>query len=73
MLCGWEVKAGMSHSTCGCTCGWQVTLRDLTVTRAIPELIRNLLQSDNANLYKLYFAFIGTRLRLPDWRNAELK
>jgi len=36
-LCGWGVKAGMVHSTCGCTCGWQVKLRDLSVTRALPE------------------------------------
>jgi len=26
MLCGWGVKAGMVHSTCGWTCGWQVKL-----------------------------------------------
>ena len=26
MLCGWGVKAGMVHSTCGKTCGWQVKL-----------------------------------------------
>jgi len=25
-LCGWGVKEGMVHSTCGCTCGWQVKL-----------------------------------------------
>ena len=36
-LCGWGVKAGMVHSTCGCTCGSQVKLCDLSLTRAIPE------------------------------------
>jgi len=25
-LCGWGAKAGIAHSICGCTCGWQVKL-----------------------------------------------
>jgi len=37
MLCGWGVKAGIVHSTCGCTGGWQVKLCDPSLTRAIPE------------------------------------
>ena len=41
MLCGWEVKAGMVHSTCGCTCGWQEKLCDPSLTRAIPERFRH--------------------------------
>ena len=36
-LCGWGVNAGMVHSTCGCTCGWQVKLCDPSLTGIIPE------------------------------------
>jgi len=38
MLCGWGVKAGMVHCTCGKTCGWQVKLCNPSLTHAIPEL-----------------------------------
>jgi len=31
----------MAHSTCGCTRGWQVKLRDPSLTRAIPEHLRD--------------------------------
>jgi len=41
MLCGWGVKAGMVHSICGWTCGWQVKLCDPLLTRAIPEHFRD--------------------------------
>jgi len=37
MLCSWLVKIGMAHSTCGCTCGWQVKLCDPSLTHAIFE------------------------------------
>jgi len=36
-LSGCGVKSGMVHSTCGCTCGWQVKLGDPSLTLAIPE------------------------------------
>ena len=36
-MCGCGVKTGMAHSVCGCTCGWQVNLCDLSLTCAIPE------------------------------------
>ena len=36
MLCGWGVKAGMAHSTCGQTRGWQVKLCDPSLTPAMP-------------------------------------
>ena len=39
-LCGWEVKAGMVHSICGCTSGWQVKRCDLSLTRVISERFR---------------------------------
>jgi len=41
MLCGWGVKAGMVHSTCGQTCGWQVKLCDPSLTRATLERFRD--------------------------------
>jgi len=41
MLCGWGVKAGMVHSTCGEVYGWQVKLCDLSLTHAIPERFRD--------------------------------
>jgi len=41
MLCGWGVKAGMVHCTCGWTCGWQVKLCDPSLTRAIHERFRD--------------------------------
>jgi len=37
MLCGWGLKAGMVHSTCGYMYGWQVKLCDPSLTRAIPQ------------------------------------
>jgi len=37
MLCGWGVKAGMVHSTCG----RQIKLCDPSLTRAIPERLRD--------------------------------
>ena len=39
MLWSSGVKAGMAHSICGCTCGWQVKLCDPSLTRAVPERI----------------------------------
>jgi len=41
MLCGWGVKAGTVHSTCGSTCVWQVKLCDPSLTRAVPERFRD--------------------------------
>jgi len=41
MLCGWGVNAGMVHSICGQTCGWQVKLCDPSLTRAMPERLRD--------------------------------
>jgi len=39
-LCGWGVKAGMVHSTCGQRCGWQIKLCDPKLTHAIPKRFR---------------------------------
>jgi len=52
MLCGWEVKAGMVHSMCGQTCGWQVKLCDPSLTRAIPEGFRDEYRTHYKALYK---------------------
>jgi len=41
MLCCWGVKAGMVHSTCGCTCTVGVKLCDPLLTHAIPEHLRD--------------------------------
>jgi len=41
MLYGWRVKAGAAHSTCGYACGWQVKLSDPSLTRSIPERLRD--------------------------------
>ena len=41
ILCGWGVKTGMSHSTCGWTCGWQIKLCDPSLTRAIPARFKD--------------------------------
>jgi len=51
MLCGWGVKAGMVHFTCGQTCGWQVKLCDPSLTRAIPEM------SHDKALYKSTYTY----------------
>jgi len=48
MLCSWGVKAGMVHSTCGCTCGWQVKLCNLLLIHAIHKCHRD--ESDNINV-----------------------
>ena len=53
-LCGWEVKAGMVHSICGCTSGWQVKRCDLSLTRVISERFR----------YEFYMIKRYTSLRL---------
>ena len=39
-LCGWEVKAGMVHSICGCMGGWQIKLCDPSSTCAIPDCLK---------------------------------
>jgi len=44
-LCGLGVKAGMAHSTCGCTCWWQVKLCDPSLTHAVSEHLRDELLS----------------------------
>jgi len=61
MLCGWGVKAGMVHSTCGQTCGLQVKLCDPSLTRAIPERFR-----DEFLMIKCYIQIYGyfTYLRI---------
>jgi len=40
MLCGRGVKEGAAHLICGCTRGWQVKLRDPSLTCAISERLR---------------------------------
>jgi len=49
-LCGWGVKTGVVHSTCGQTC-------DPSLTRAIPERFRDefLMIKRYTNLRLLYF------------------
>jgi len=49
----------MVHSTSGCTCGWQVKLCDLSLTRAIPERFCGESYSVKA-LYKcpVYFTYL---------------
>jgi len=42
---GWGVKEDMAQSICGYTRGWQVKLCDLSLTRAIPERLRDELVS----------------------------
>jgi len=37
MHCSWGVKVGIAHSTCKCTCEWQVKLCDSSLARANPE------------------------------------
>jgi len=56
MLCGWGVKAGMVHSTCGWTCGWQVKLCDPSLTRAIPERFRDESWQSAIQIY-VYFTY----------------
>jgi len=36
-----RVKMDTAHFIGGCTCGWQVKLHDPSLTRAIPELLRD--------------------------------
>jgi len=56
-LCGWRLKACIVHSTCGWVCGWQVKLCDPSLTRAIPECLRDefLMIKHCTNLRLLYF------------------
>ena len=49
LLCGWGVKAGMVHSTCGLACGWQVKLCDPSLARVVPERL-----SDQQLIIKRY-------------------
>jgi len=41
MLCGWGVKGGMTHSTCLCTTRWKAKLCHPSLTRAIPDCLRD--------------------------------
>jgi len=40
-LCGWGVKEGVAHSSCEQTSGWLVKVCDSSLTRAMPELLRD--------------------------------
>ena len=53
MLCGWGVKAGMVHPTCGQMCGWQVKMCDPSSTS---EYCRDefLMIKYHINLHLLY-------------------
>ena len=59
-LCGWGVKAGVVHYTCGQTCRRQVKLYDPSLTRAIPERFRDefLMLKRCTNLRLRYFTSV---------------
>ena len=68
LLCGWGIKAGVVHTTCGWTCGWQVKLCDPSLTHAVPERLRGKLLIKNAIqivtlLYLLNVAVVVKRVR----------
>ena len=55
------VNAGVVHSTCGITYGWQVKLCDLSLTCAIPERFRDefLVIKHYTNLRLRYFTLLA--------------
>jgi len=55
-LCGWGVKAGMVHSTCGQRCGWHIKLCDPKLTHAIPKRFRG--EFLMINRYTILFALL---------------
>jgi len=59
-LCGWAVKEGIIHSTCGQMRGWQVKLCDPSLTRATRERFRDefFVIKFYTNLHLLYSLYV---------------